>query len=68
MMQTVFVFSGERGLSEAMVSSMVSSWLFNRSRFCVKDRNDKCFWGMPSVAADDINFTGIHAERKEGKT
>ena len=43
---------------------MVQHWLTNTSRFCVSTSGDMagndpagCFWGMPSIAADDPAFT-----------
>jgi hypothetical protein len=42
---------------------MVTGWLTNRSRFCINpngstDGNDPnaCFWGLPSISADDPAF------------
>ena len=37
-------------------------WLLNASRFCVSptanfsDNNASCYWGLPSISADDVAF------------
>jgi hypothetical protein len=49
---------------DATIESMVGSWLLNATRFCLspngefegKDPNDACYWGLPSVSADDLAY------------
>ena len=46
---------------DATIESMVGSWLLNATRFCLSqnrdlegnDPSDACYWGLPSVSADD---------------
>ena len=48
--------------TDAQAATMVTRWLLNASRFCVapggdsKGNSQACFWGLPSIAADDIAF------------
>jgi len=42
---------------------MAQSWLLNASRFCLSPRGDfegndpeKCYWGLPSISADDPTY------------
>jgi len=43
-------------------TSMVSGWLLNASRFCIAPKGDfagnpdTCYWGLPSISADDPAF------------
>ena len=43
-------------------TSIIEHWLFNASRFCVtpagdfKGNSDSCYWGLPSISADDPAF------------
>ena len=50
---------------ESQVASLLDHWLLNRSRFCIdpnwpqhraKQNSDDCWWGLPSIAADDPAF------------
>jgi len=51
-----------RGPSEARVQQLVSDWLMNSSRFCITPNgdfagnSDDCYWGLPSISADDPAF------------
>jgi hypothetical protein len=38
---------------------MVTKWLTNSSRFCVGNRTDECYWGLPSIAADDDSYPAL---------
>ena len=48
--------------SDDQVLRMVEHWLFNSSRFCLsregdfKGNTDDCYWGLPSISADDPAF------------
>lgn len=44
--------------SEEQARTMMVAWLRNSSRFCVggDDRSDECYWGPPSISADDPAF------------
>ena len=42
-------------------SAMIKAWLLNSSRFCINENwpvgnTDECYWGLPSVSADDPAF------------
>ena len=40
--------------TDYQASSMVQNWLLNSSRFCLgNSRRDDCYWGLPSISADD---------------
>lgn len=46
-----------------VIDDVVQSWLLNSSRFCVSHNGDfegndpdACYWGLPSVSADDATF------------
>ena len=46
-------------------AAMVRGWLLNASRFCVAPggdfagNGDACYWGLPSIAADDPAFPAL---------
>ena len=49
--------------SQDQTQAMVESWLLNSSRFCLSPNGDfegnypeKCYWGLPSVSADDPTY------------
>ncbi len=48
--------------TDEQVQDMIVSWLFNRTRFCVtpdgdfKGNSEDCYWGLPSISADDPAF------------
>ena len=43
--------------TDAQVETLVNSWLFNSSRFCITPNGDfagntdACYWGLPSISA-----------------
>ena len=41
------------GSDTTRATALVDGWLTNETRFCVKNRSDRCYWGLPSIAADD---------------
>jgi hypothetical protein len=65
-----FMFSGSSIWSEwihdpqpQVIEEAVKSWLLNSSRFCISPNGDveandpnACYWGLPSVSADDGTF------------
>ena len=48
--------------SDSRVSTMMDRWLLNKDRFCVSPtgdsagNDDSCYWGLPSISADDAAF------------
>ena len=49
------------GVDGARAEAMMARWLTNKTRFCVSDTFDttndpSCYWGLPSIAADDPAF------------
>ena len=48
--------------SDTRVEQMVKRWLMNSSRFCISPggdfvgNSDDCYWGLPSISADDPAF------------
>lgn len=47
--------------TDAQADAMVTGWLTNKSRFCISETyettNDgRCYWGLPSISADDKSF------------
>eukprot|EP00927_Polykrikos_kofoidii_P055109 TRINITY_DN4941_c0_g1_i1.p1 TRINITY_DN4941_c0_g1~~TRINITY_DN4941_c0_g1_i1.p1 ORF type:complete len:926 (+),score=102.55 TRINITY_DN4941_c0_g1_i1:35-2812(+) len=51
---------GTSGLSDdTRALAMVNGWLTNETRFCIGNRSDRCFWGLPSIAADDASFPAL---------
>merc|ERR1712232_342029 len=51
-----------RAATDDQAERIVKSWLTNRSRFCVSPEgdfvgnSDTCYWGLPSIAADDVAY------------
>lgn len=51
-----------RAASATQAASMSSAWLMNSSRFCIsplgdfEGNSDDCYWGLPSISADDPAF------------
>jgi len=47
------------------INQLLHSWFFNSSRFCVAPdgdfvkNNDTCYWGLPSISADDPAFPAL---------
>jgi putative isomerase len=51
--------------TDAQATLMIERWLMNRSRFCITPTGDMvgnnpagCYWGLPSISADDDAFKG----------
>ena len=50
------------GASSEQAETMIHKWLFNSSRFCITPGGDfqgndpKCYWGLPSISADDPTY------------
>ena len=47
--------------SDAQAEAMVVHWLTNKTRFCINENyetenNPDCYWGLPSISADDPTF------------
>jgi hypothetical protein len=47
--------------SDAQADAMMTGWLTNRSRFCISPdfrtkNSPECYWGLPSISADDPAF------------
>ena len=48
--------------TEEQATAMATSWLMNASRFCVSPTGDfkgnsaGCWWGLPSISADDPSY------------
>jgi len=53
-----------RAATTQQAEEMVSKWLLNNTRFCinlnwpVKNTND-CYWGLPSISADDPAYPAL---------
>lgn len=51
-----------KGPPEAHASRMVTDWLTNPKHFCISpsgnfsNNTDDCYWGLPSISADDPAF------------
>jgi glycogen debranching enzyme len=50
--------------TDTQASLMMQHWMMNQSRFCVTKNGDMagnnpdgCYWGMPSISADDPAFS-----------
>jgi len=51
---------GSRGMhDDARAEEIVRRWLTNASRFCVQRRSNECYWGLPSISADDDSFAAL---------
>lgn len=54
-----------KGPSNDHVDRMSTSWLMNATRFCLSPHGDfvgntdECYWGLPSIAADDPAFPAL---------
>ena len=47
--------------TDEQAERMVSEWLMNSTRFCISEtyettNSDECYWGLPSISADDEAF------------
>ena len=61
---TSFYALQTRAPSDAQAGALVERWLTNRSRFCVGEgyatQNSRdCYWGLPSISADDPAFPAL---------
>lgn len=45
--------------SNHQVDSMATEWLMSSKHFCIVDRSEECFWGMPSIQASDPAFPSL---------
>lgn len=54
-----------KGPSNERVDRMSQHWLMNSTRFCISPRGDfagntdECYWGLPSISADDPAFPAL---------
>ena len=58
---TSFYALGARAATDAQAARMANEWLFNATRFCLSETwpagvSPGCFWGLPSISADDPAF------------
>jgi hypothetical protein len=47
--------------TDVQAEAMVEHWLTNKTRFCINpkyqtENTDTCYWGLPSISADDPAF------------
>ena len=50
--------------SDAQAARMVTGWALNASRFCLSETwpagvQPRCYWGLPSISADDPAFPAL---------
>merc|ERR1712139_192878 len=50
-----------KSATDGQVELMMNNWLLNSSRFCINldwpnGNSDTCYWGLPSISADDPAF------------
>ena len=54
-----------KAATDAQVDRTAASWLLNSSRFCLSPKgdfagnSDECYWGLPSISADDAAFPAL---------
>ena len=54
-----------KGPSNEHAERMAQHWLMNKTRFCLSPNGDfagltdECYWGLPSIAADDSAFPAL---------
>jgi len=58
---TTFYALTARAATDAQAARMATEWALNSSRFCLSSTwpagvTDECFWGLPSISADDPAF------------
>jgi putative isomerase len=56
--------------TDAQATAMVTHWLTNKSRFCINpnyetENEGRCYWGLPSISADDPTFPPLGYWRGE---
>ena len=62
---TSFYAMQARAPTDAQAKAMATNWLMNASRFCVAPagdfvgNDDSCYWGLPSISADDAAFPAL---------
>ena len=62
MSPTLFYSMQTAGPSDDRVDTMMKKWMLNPDQFCItpdgdfKGNTDKCYWGLPSIAASDPAF------------
>ncbi len=60
---TSFYALSAHAATDAQAARMASEWLLNATRFCLSETwpagvSPGCFWGLPSISADDPAFGG----------
>lgn len=58
---TSFYALAARAATDAQAARMATAWALNASRFCLSSTwpagvTDDCYWGLPSISADDPAF------------
>jgi hypothetical protein len=58
---TSFYALAARAATDAQAARMATEWALNSSRFCLSSTwpagvSDDCYWGLPSISADDPAF------------
>lgn len=60
---TSFYSMAAGAASDKQAEMMADAWLMNASRFCISptgdfrgNSEDGCYWGLPSISADDVAF------------
>ena len=61
---TSFYALGALAATDLQASRMATSWALNASRFCLSQAwpsgvTPECFWGLPSISADDPAFPAL---------
>ena len=61
---TSFYALAARAATDAQAARMATEWALNASRFCLSPQwpagvSDDCFWGLPSISADDAAFPAL---------
>ena len=45
--------------TDEQAESIAKHWLMNQTRFCIGEQTSACFWGLPSISADDPAFSKL---------
>ena len=61
---TSFYALAARAASDAQAARMATEWALNSTRFCLSQQwpegvSDDCYWGLPSISADDPAFPAL---------
>ena len=61
---TSFYALAAHAATDAQAARMAAEWALNSSRFCLSETwpsgvSDACFWGLPSISADDPAFPAL---------